>query len=229
MRKLPFILPRRLNNIGYTFIAILAAMSKIIRALVLCLLIVASLSASAQSKHPVYTVNNTIVSEIDRKIEPFQGKYNANLSFVVYEDAKEVIKRDNKPALSFTSFSNNIVAVDCLNGTNDGFGFFLMIGKDTSFINFKVLSKSDSILFRSANASALQPELLVNCASSKVTLAQAPTFVQGEVIQGFVDLESEPFYEVRNDKERKVSFRIVAYFKSEPTPVNKNQYKTLSK
>ena len=199
-----------------------------IRTLILSLLIIGSLSASAQSKHPVYTVNNTIVSEIDTKIKPLQGKYNASLSFVVYENGREVIKRDNKPALSFTSFSNNIVAVDCLNGTNDGFGFFLMIGKDTSFINFKVLSKSDSILFRSANASALQPELLVNCASSKVTLAQAPTFVQGEVIQGFVDLESEPFYEVRNNKERKVSFRIVAFFKSEPTPVIKNQYKTLA-
>lgn len=199
-----------------------------IRTLILSLLIIGSLSASAQSKHPVYTIDNTIAAEIARKIEPLQGKYNANLSFVVYENGREVIKRDNKPALSFTSFSNNIVAVDCLNGTNDGFGFFLMIGKDTSFINFKVLSKSDSILFRSANASALQPELLVNCASSKVTLAQAPTFVQGEVIQGFVDLESEPFYEVRNNKERKVSFRIVAFFKSEPTPVIKSQYKTLA-
>ena len=199
-----------------------------IRTLILSLLIIGSLSASAQNKHPVYTIDNTIAAEIDRKIEPLQGKYNASLSFVVYENGREVIKRDNKPALSFTSFSNNIVAVDCLNGTNDGFGFFLMIGKDTSFINFKVLSKSDSILFRSTNASALQPELLVNCASSKVTLAQAPTFVQGEVIQGFVDLESEPFYEVRNNKERKLSFRIVAFFKSEPTPVIKNQYKTLA-
>ena len=203
-------------------------MSNIIRTLILGLVIIGSLSASAQSKHPVYTVDNTIATEIDKKIEPFQGKYNANLSFIVYENGREVIKKDNKPALSFTSFSNNIVAVDCLNGTNDGFGFFLMIGKDTSFINFKVLSKSDSILFRSANASALQPELLVNCVNSKVTLAQAPMFVQGEVIQGLVDLESEPFYEVRNNKERKVNFRIVAFFKSEPTPVNKNQYKTLA-
>ena len=82
-----------------------------IRTLILSLLIIGSLSASAQNKHPVYTIDNTIAAEIDRKIEPLQGKYNANLSFVVYENGREVIKRDNKPALSFTSFSNNIVAV----------------------------------------------------------------------------------------------------------------------
>jgi hypothetical protein len=203
-----------------------------IRTPVFIILIFSFFSSCSQNKphkSEIYTIDSSIVSEIDRKTEPFKGKYNANISFAVYENEKEVVRNNDLPALSFTSFANNIVAVDCLNGIDNGFGFFLMIGKDNSFVNLKVLSKSDSILFRQANDSTSQPELLVNSVNRKVILAHKPSFNQGEVIQGFVELESDYFHEVRNSKERKIKFWIKAFFKSEPIPVNKNQYKTLVK
>ena len=205
-------------------------MSNKILALVIGLLLFNFFSSSAQNirlKSQIYQIDSSVVAEIDKMIEPFKGKSNANISFAIYENEKEFIRKNNLPALSLTSFSNNIVAVDCLNGVNEGLGFFLMISKDTSFVNLKVLSKSDSILFRSVKTSTLQPELLVNCESRKVILAHDPAFAQGEVIQGIVELESEYFYELRNNNEKKIKFWIKAFFKSEPIPINRNHYKTL--
>lgn len=211
---------------------LITSMSKNLCGFVLSVLILSFFSScgqSRQSKGDIYKVDSSVVSTINQKIAPFNGKSNASISFVMYEGDKAIISDDNTAALSFTSFSKNVVAIDCLNGTNDGFGFFLMLSKDSSLVNFKVLSRNESVSFKSSQQSAASPELLVKCVNSRVTLAREPGYVQGEVIEGIVELESEYFYEVRANKERKVKFRVEAYFKSEPVPVTNNQYKTLVK
>lgn len=207
-------------------------MFKIRCVLFLSLLIIGLFSSCEQpkrSKSAIYKIDSSVISTVNQKIAAFNGKSNACISFVMYEGDRAIIKEDNTAALSFTSFSKNIIAIDCLNGTNDGFGFFLMIGRDSSLVNFKVLSRNDSVLFKASEASTASPELLVKCMTSRVRLAREPGYVRGEVIQGIVELESEYFYEVRREKERKVKFKIEAYFKSEPVPVIDNKYKTLVK
>lgn len=202
--------------------------STIVLSLLICF---SSCAQKKESQNASYTIDSSIVSEISRKIEPFNGQANANISFVIYENDKEIV-HSNEPgeaALSFTCLSDNTLMVDCLNGVNDGFGFSLVIGKDTSFIKFKVVSNNDNVLFKPSKNTILQPELLVNCSSRKVLLAHNPTFASGEVIQGKVELDSEPFYEVSNGKERRLKFRVKSYFKSEPLPVNNREYKTLKK
>jgi hypothetical protein len=201
--------------------------------LILLLLIVTILFSCAQNKNTPrtdLTIDSSIATQVNTQIARFNGKANANISFVVYDNDKPKITNElGEGALTFTSFTDKMLVIDCVNGVNDGFGFSLVIMKDTSFVKFKVLSKNDSTMFKSSRTDALQPELLVNSKTSSVTLAEPPTFTPGEIIEGKVELESEPFYEVANGKERTLRFKISVFFKSEPAPVINNKYKTLVK
>lgn len=209
-----------------------ATFAPMFRYLIWALIIIVSSSCS-ENQNTARTdliIDSSIATQVNSQIARFNGKANANISFVVYDNDKPKITNERgEGALTFTSFTDKMLVIDCVNGVNDGFGFSLVIMKDTSFVKFKVLSKHDSTMFKSTPTDALQPELLVNSKTNSVTLAEPPTFTPGEIIQGKVELESEPFYEVANGKERTLRFKISAFFKSEPAPVINNQYKTLVK
>jgi hypothetical protein len=189
-------------------------------------------SCKAQPKNQkAYTIDNSISSEINRRIEAFDGKGNASISFTVYEGEKVIAQSsDNgEAALAFTSFFDNKLVVDCINGIDEGFGFSLFVGKDTSFVKFKAVSYNGAFSFKLLNDNTPQPEVYVPCTMAKVTLSTYPKFTHNEVVEGKVDLISESFLEISEHKERKVSFKIEVYFRSEPLPVINGGYKTLKK
>lgn len=178
-----------------------------------------------------YTVDNSIVSEVKRKIEQFNKQANSNISFIIFENNKKVVTSEQKgePGLSFTTFIDNSVSIECLNGIEDGFGFSLVINPDTAILRFKVISNSDQVQFRLLENESLQPEVLVRCLTNNITLANPLQIKTGEVIEGKVELESDNFYEVSKEGKRKLKFKLVVYFQSEPLPIIDKQYKTLKK
>ena len=209
-------------------------MQKYICNLTFCFLLISIISCAqkdSKSRTTDYSIDNSVLKEIENKIEPFNLKANANISWTVFENDKiaSTGNEEGEPALAFTSFIDNQIAIDCLNGVDNGFGFALVISSDTSILKLKVLSNNEALLFRKSHNSGFQPELLVPCLTKNITFANQPKFDKEEIVQGKIDLESEPFYELSNGKERKINFKLTAYFKSEPLPVIGNNYKTLKK
>jgi hypothetical protein len=208
-------------------------MFKIVQSIAVKFLIVVSLSACSQKsakKSEGIATDSTIISEVTKKIAAFNGQANANILFIVYENNKEVSRSSElgEAALSFTSFFNDTLIVDCQNGIDEGLGFSLIVSNDTSDVKFQIVSTDSNILFRTTKEMIPQPGVTVDCSSQSVLLAKRPSFTQGEIIEGKVQFETEPIYEVSRGQERLLTFKVVSFFRSEPLPIN-GGYRTLKR
>lgn len=178
-----------------------------------------------------FLIDPSISKVVDKKIQPFLQKANSNIIFTIIEnDIKEINGDVNgEAALAFTSIIDNEVSIECLNGIEDGFGFSLIITRDTLIIKLKVMSGDSKIQFRTLYNKILQSDILVNCSKTNLILASQPKFKNDEIIEGKLELESEPFYENIVGKERKLKFKLLVFFRSEPIQGTKMGYKTLQK
>src|SRR5690349_290767 len=129
--------------------------------LVFLLGITVSKESLSQRKTQLYSIDSSIRHGIEEKVAGFDGRANASITYSIYEGEKVIARsKSGEGALAFTTFSNNLVAIDCLNGINNGFGFFMAIGADTSFVKFKILSSSDKLQFKSSDNDSPKQELL---------------------------------------------------------------------
>ncbi len=178
-----------------------------------------------------YSVDDNIVAEIDKSLKQFDSTANSSLFYRTFENEKVIsenfIGNTPVPALAFTDIIDGAIAIDCLNGIDDGLGYSLIISKDTCFIRLHLLSK-DSITFSNNMQSTPEYSLFVPSVKSKIILANDPEFSKEEIVQGYIELTSEYFYERTNNQVRKLKFELQSYFKSEPMS-SKTGYKTLKK
>jgi hypothetical protein len=198
--------------------------------LVACLITLSSCT-SAQHKRQFYTVDKTVESRVEKEIEQYNRKGNANIYFKLYENGDLVAQGDSdgESGLTFTTFVDDAIGINCSNGVDNGYGFAMVLSNDTSFIKFVASSLTGGFLFKLQEQDAPQPEITVNCTNYSATLAGEPTGKKDQIVAGEVQLRSQPFIEINGDKQRTISFELHVYFKSEPLPVINHQYKTLTK
>lgn len=184
-----------------------------------------------KNKSNGYLIDSSLQGQIDEKVRDYNLKANSTISWKAFENGK-VIASGNKegdPAVAFTSLIDGSIGVDCTNGMNEGIGFTLVLSEDTTLVKLNVFSSEQSIQFAESENADIQPQILVPCSSYKIQLARKPRFAEGEIVQGKVELVSEPFYQIDNGSKRQLTFQLTAFFRSEPLPVTGNQYKTLKK
>lgn len=58
-------------------------------------------------------------------------------------------------------------------------------------------------------------KLSVPCPNKTLVLVNNPTFREGEIIEGIIELTSPDYWEVTTGQERKYSVQLKAYFKTE--------------
>jgi hypothetical protein len=195
---------------------------------IIALFMLIELSSCCQtikSNKKEFSIDKTIHSEVDKRIKQFNKQANSNISYKIY-DGDKIIKTSNsfgEPSLSFTTFVENSILINCLNGVEEGLGFDLILSDDTILLNFKLLSKFDE----NSLEQDIPPEILVECLSYKIALADKPNFTKGELVEGKIELESEYYTAVTGKEKRKLKCTIEAYFRSEPLPIIDGKYLTL--
>lgn len=192
------------------------------------LLIVQSNASCLQPKTiDSVTIDKTIHEEINKHINPFNKEANSCVIYRIYDGDKIInqSKINGDPGLSFTFFDDKNIVVTCLNGIDDGLGFSLLLNKDTSILQFRIVSKPEDTI----KGSEILPEKLVRCKSQGIRLIKQPKFERGEIIEGKISLESDEFLEMINNEERTLRCVLEVWFRSEPMPIIEGKYKTLEK
>lgn len=165
-------------------------------------------------------------TEIENKLSDSNQHYNCIIEYNRYEN--NILKESNKTsALAFTRFENGIATVTGFAGVDEGFGFVLVLSKDTCMIRSEVESTKE--IFKLKKNDIPTFGLFVPSKYEKATLVNNPKREEGEIIKGKVDVKSEDYYEKIDNQFKLVRLEITAYFISEPMPIKKGKYKTLVK
>jgi len=182
---------------------------------------------SVQEKEKsILSINGKTNIEIDNYLSTSNQRYNCVLTFNRYENDK-LIKSDTTSALAFTRFENGTAAVSGFAGEDEGFGFILIIAKDTCVIRYQVESTKE--IFKLKRNDAPIFGIKVPCKYQKATLTSKPKFEVGEVIMGKIEIISDDYYEEVDKEIKLIRMEIKGYFKSEPMPIENGKYKTLVK
>jgi hypothetical protein len=94
-----------------------------------------------------------------------------------------------------------------------GYGFQLVLFRDSCIVAPFALSDSKIYKHNRSDADSIA-FILLPCINHKVVLAKKPIFKEGEIVEGFVDLKSQPFY--YKDLPGTFNIQIQAYFKTTP-------------
>jgi hypothetical protein len=186
-----------------------------------------------QEKESVQEKENSILSidgksniEIDNYLSTSNKRYNCVLAFKRYENDK-LIESDTTSALAFTRFENGTAAVSGFAGEDEGFGFILIIAKDTCMIRCEVESTKEIFKLKKNDAPIFG--LNVPCKYQKATLTSDPKCEVGEIIKGKIEIKSDDYYEKIDNQFKLIRMEIKGYFISEPMPIENGKYKTLVK
>lgn len=187
---------------------------------------------SCKPHSTLYLVDEQINYTTIEKLKPYNKMANAVLYFSIKVDGKETFNNmnDGEPGLAFTTFFDldNVMVIDCVNGIDDAIGFSILVAPDSLFVKHKMRSSSTSLMYKFSKDEIPFLEGAIGVKNHKVVLG-ASKYKSGEVACGYVELSSNPYYQLINDVEQKVEVDMKAYFLSEPLPVYNREYKTLQK
>jgi len=94
-----------------------------------------------------------------------------------------------------------------------GYGFHLILFKDSCIV--APFGLSDGKIYKYSKSDANSIDFIpLPTKAQKVTLSKNPTYKEGDTVEGFVDLKSQPFYYTDLDGVFKIELQ--AYFKTEP-------------
>ncbi|MES2862733.1 MAG: hypothetical protein V4666_01305 [Bacteroidota bacterium] len=176
---------------------------------------------------PVLIIDEESNKEIENKLSNSNNEYNCIIEYNRYENDDLVENNKVTNALSFTRIEKETATITGFSGIDEGFGFILLVNKDTCMIKCEFESTNE--VFKLEKNHVPTFGLYVPCKYQKTTLIKKPKFESGEIIKGKIDLKSENFYEKINNEFKSVRIEMKAYFISEPMPLENGKYKTLIK
>lgn len=172
-------------------------------------------------------IDKNLSEEIETKLANYNKHFNCEIEYSRYENDDLVEKSKTTPALSFTRLIDNVTTVTGFSGIDEGFGFILIITKDTTMIKTNV--ESTQPIFKLKENDTPQFGLFIPCKYQKVMVVNKPKFNNEEIISGKIELKSDNYYEMINNEFKSVRLEMKAYFISEPLPIVNKEYKTLVK
>jgi len=164
---------------------------------------------------------------IEKRLSKHNKELNCLIEFKRFENDNLVQDFTEYGALAFTRFEGETATVSGFSGIDNGIGFLLLISKDTCIVKYNALSTNEIFKLNKNEKSTFG--VMVPCKSEKVSLCNDVKYMNGEIISGKIEFESDDYYEIINNKENRVKVEMKAIFKSEPMPVIDGKYKTLIK
>ena len=193
----------------------------------LLLIIYSCGNTTEQKKNKLINTDQKLYNEIEKKLSKHNKELNCLIEFKRYENDRLVQDFTEYGALAFTRFEGETATVSGFSGIDNGIGFLLLVSKDTCIIKHHVLSTNEIFKFNKNEKPTF--EIMVPCKKEKISFCNDVKYIDGEIISGKIEFESDNYYEIINNKESRVKVEMKAIFKSEPLPIIDGKYKTLIK
>lgn len=176
---------------------------------------------------PILIIDKESKIEIDNKLANSNHHYNCLIEYNRYENDNLVESNKVVSALAFTRLEKSTATITGFAGIDEGFGFILLVDKDSCSIRCELQSTKDIYKLKKNDVPTFG--IFVPCKYQKTTLIEKPKFESQEIIKGKIDIKSEDFYKKINEQFKSVRIEMKAYFISEPMPIENGKYKTLIK
>lgn len=134
---------------------------------------------------------------------------NDSLVYDTYSKRKSIDE-----CMIYGSLEGDTINIIGFAGMFAGFGYQIALFKDSCIVRH--FAKSDEEIYKLNKNDSLNFGVSVPCKTYKLTLTEKPTFKKGEVLEGIIELTSEDYYDVANDKETKNKIQLTGYFKTDP-------------
>ncbi|NII23556.1 hypothetical protein HB364_00590 [Pseudoflavitalea sp. X16] len=190
-----------------------------------------SLSACGQTPKPVengaYIIDNSIKSQVDKKVKSFKGLTMSSMDFRMYQNGNLIGDTYAKgksidECMTMTTLQGDTINIVGFMGMFAGFGYQISLFKDTCIVRH--FAKSDTEIYKLHENDSLEFGVSVPCKTYKLTLAEKPTFKKGQILEGIIELTSDEYYEVANDKESKFKIQLTGYFRTDPLGSTGDKY-----
>ena len=202
--------------------------------LIICLLIGQNSFGQANDKiSSRFEIDETIKNKAEEKISEseFGGLFEDlflvydNLMMVDYfENDSLVMSTKNEerkgPFKSFFCSQNDTLAISGVYGLFGGFGFLIKVIHNKPIVHHVLLGDEFPIYSKTKNGE-LKFMIEVPCTKTKVILSKQPELKEGEIIYGFVEFESDEYYQSGGsvdgkeiEERKKIRMNMTVYFKS---------------
>jgi len=172
----------------------------------------------AQQDNTNYKVDGNIKETVDNQTSSTNGVAMGHMEVKMFENDSLIFDSYGKDKklefFTMTTIKNDTIHIIGFAGMFAGFGFYLDLFKDSCTITH--LAKSDAEIYKlNKSDTTLTFGLSVPCPYKTLTLVNKPTFKEGEIIEGIIELTSQDFWEVANGHEKKYRMQLKAFFKTE--------------
>ncbi|MCA0381169.1 MAG: hypothetical protein LCH58_03335 [Bacteroidetes bacterium] len=99
-------------------------------------------------------------------------------------------------------------------GLAKGVGFNLSLFGDTCLVTYT--ARSNEANYKLPFDNKWNSQVTTNCRQFKLTLVNKPRFEKQEVIEGMIELTSNDYHILSNNVSKKMSARLLAFFKTVP-------------
>ena len=169
------------------------------------------------SNNSNYIIDNSIKSQVDKKVKSFGGMTMSSMDFRIYKN-DSLISDTYTTGKSIDNMTITILDGDTVNimgflGMFAGFGYQITLFKDTCIVRH--FAKSDAEIYKLHKNDSLNFGVSVPCITYKLILSKKPTFKKGEILEGVIELTSEDYYEVANGTESKYKIQLTGYFRTD--------------
>lgn len=192
------------------------------RLIILLLTIVTGLlGACIQHKEPApvaaYTVDSSIKAEVSKKVKAHSGEPTSSADIKIYEDDSLLFDSHNQGksienGTVIASQYNDTISIACDLGTLSGFGYKILLFKDTCIITHTI--KYDADILRLHKNDDPVSQLNVPCTAYKLTLSRHPSFKIGESLDGIVEFTTADYYEDINAGKKKCRLQLKGWFRT---------------
>lgn len=181
------------------------------------------LSSCGQTSKPIdngsYIVDNSIKSQVDKKVKSFNGVTMSSMDFKMYDNITLIADTYAKgksidECMTMATLRGDTINIVGFMGMFAGFGYQITLFKDTCIVRH--FAKSDAEIYKLNKNDSLEFGISIPCKTYKLTLSKKPTFQKGEVLEGIIVLTSNEYYEVANGKESRYRMQLTGYFRTDP-------------
>lgn len=172
----------------------------------------------AQQNNTGYKIDSSIKELVDSHTNSSNGVAIGHMEIRMFMDDSLFLDTYGKEKkidfFTMTTFRKDTIEIIGFAGMFIGFGFYLDLFKDSCAITH--LAKSDMPSYKlNRSDTTLSFSLSVPCPEKSLTLVRKPSFKEGEVIEGMIELTSRDYWSAGNGREIKFRMQLKAYFKTE--------------
>lgn len=173
-----------------------------------------------KNKSRNYIIDNSLKEKFKSFEKSFSEEGFSEVSFKLFHNDSIILNTNIYPNnfreyTNFENFKGDTIKITVTNNDgNSAYGFIIYILKDTCIARLIVQSNVANL---SLNDSVTKRQIIyVPCKSFNLKLSSEPKFKKEEVVDGIIELTSDNYYEIRNQKNERSKIEMKGFFRTKP-------------